>query len=270
MIGLAMGAAPVRSTRSHRLLVTVALLCCSFLTLSVGAHAAETAVPVDTLWTQRDGLRVDSSFYVIETWWGGIGRSAQRDLRQRSLDELRQANNDLLNAYSFLVEKRNDPGSHPVPVIDPILSTVWSAVSGQNAKAPLGSLFGWMNQQLLQLEGRGSTEAIIDQLLRDYRSMQTAAYTHFETSGAVDANGLWAANAERGKAVITRIRGLGIRSDSLNAGLSASEQVRTALLKKHLEKPLAGTTGPAKGKNNLGGAGNSQNGNDTLNRNDSH
>ncbi len=235
-----MGAAPVRSGIRHRPLLLAAALSFSMLTFSVSASATAAAAQVDRLWTQPDGLRVDSSFYVIQTWWEGMGRAAQRDLSQRALAELQQANTDLLNAYSLLVEERNDPGPHPVAVIDPLLSGLYSIVTGEHPKAPLGSLFHWVNQQLLKLEGRGSSEAIVDHLLRDYRQLVASADRDFESSGAADVDGLWAANADRGKAVLARIKGLGIKSDGLSAALTNSEQVRAEILKKRVDRAVAG------------------------------
>ena len=134
-----------------------------------------TSAQVDSLWNQPQGARVDSAVYIVQSWWDGLTRGTQRDPRQRGLQELAQANEDLLNAYTLLQEQRDDPGPHPVAVIDPMLSGAYGFISGVHVKAPIGSVLGWINQGLVHLEGRGSTDDILKSLLRDYQKQQVAA-----------------------------------------------------------------------------------------------
>jgi hypothetical protein len=136
---------------------------------------SSTGSQVDALWNQPQGARVDSAVYAVQSWWDGLTRGTERDPRQRGLQELSQANEDLLNAYTLLQEQRDDPGPHPVAVIDPMLSGVYGFISGVHVKAPIGSVLGWMNQAVVHLEGRGSTDDIIKSLVRDYQKQQAAA-----------------------------------------------------------------------------------------------
>jgi len=85
-------------------------------------------------------------------------RAGQHDRTQRGLQELAQANTDLLNAYALLQEERNDPGPHPVAGVDPLLSGAYGFITGVHVKAPVGSVLSWMNQSVVQLEGRSTTD----------------------------------------------------------------------------------------------------------------
>src|SRR2546430_16526164 len=86
------------------------------------AAASNNTADADALWNQPESVSADSAFYVIQSRRDGIGRATQSDPTQRGLDELAQANADLLSRHSVLLRQRTDPGPHPVAVIDPLLS----------------------------------------------------------------------------------------------------------------------------------------------------
>jgi hypothetical protein len=162
--------------RAGLALVGAAALMLAGMPIGVAADSTSTtSAQVDALWNQPQGARVDSAFYIVQSWWDGVTRGTQRDPRQRGLQELAQANEDLLNAYTLLQEQRNDPGPHPVALVDPMLSGAYGFISGVHVKAPIGSVLGWMNQGLVHLEGRGSLDDILKSLLRDYQKQQAAA-----------------------------------------------------------------------------------------------
>src|SRR5689334_20870253 len=163
---------PTSRVIQRRLLAAGIVGALALAPLCVGAAASSE---VDALWNQPDGVSVDSAYYVVQSWWDGLTRGTQSDPTQRGLDELAQANTDLLNAYTLLQRQRTDPGPQPVAIIDPLLSSVYNAVTGSNVKAPVGSLFNWANQGLLKLEGRGSVNDIVRSLMQDYRAKQAAA-----------------------------------------------------------------------------------------------
>lgn len=199
---------PRLRNRAVRLLLggfTTVFLLTIPITAAAGSSAPDaTSAAVDALWNQPQGVRVDSSLYIIQSWWDSLTRATQQDPTQRGLSELQQANSDLLNAYTLLVEQRTDPGPHPVPVIDPVISSVYGAITGNHPKAPLGTVFGWINSLLLKLEGRGSTDDIIQNLLRDYQARQAAADKGLQGRPAAEA--ILTSNWDRQDAVLQKIQ----------------------------------------------------------------
>jgi hypothetical protein len=203
-------------------------------------HATGSA-DVDALWNQHDGTSVDSAFYVVQTWWDGLTRATQNDPALRGLDELAQANSDLLNAYTLLQQKRANAGPQPVAVIDPLLSTVYNAVTGSNVKAPVGTVFNWANDSLLKLEGRGSADDIVRSLMQDYRAKQAAAMRDLP-SGQADTTALVAANAQRETAFLVKIKAIVTPADGLASLLDQADQSTIAVAAKHSAtsvKPVA-------------------------------
>jgi hypothetical protein len=211
---------PISGVIQRRLLAAGIAGALALAPLSVAAAASSE---VDALWNQPDGVSVDSAYYVVQTWWDGLTRATQSDPTQRGLDELAQANTDLLNAYTLLLRERTDPGPQPVAIIDPLLSSVYNAVTGSNVKAPIGSMFNWANQSLLKLEGRGSTSEIVGSLLQDYRAKQAAAMRDLP-AGHADTDALLAANAQRETAFLVKIKGVAAPADGLAAVLDAADQ----------------------------------------------
>ena len=196
--------------------------------LSLAPLTAQAAgeADVDALWNQPQGVGIDSAFYVAQAWWDGLTR-ATSDPAQRGLDELAQANADLLNAYTLLQRKRSGAGPQPVAVVDPLLCGIYNFITGSNAKAPLGSLLSWANQALLGLEGRGSTSDVLRALLKDYRDQQAAAGR--DLAGRADLGRLRAANADRDNAFLVKIKGVTLASDGLAALLDDAGQTTVAI-----------------------------------------
>ncbi|HEY0493476.1 MAG TPA: hypothetical protein VGD57_08420 [Candidatus Dormibacteraeota bacterium] len=193
----------------------------SLLPLSASAGSAAGSLPAqaDSLWNQPQGTRPDSAFYVIQVWWDGLTRATARDRYQKGLQELSQANADLLNAYSLLQEQRTDPGPHPVAVIDPLLSGAYGFITGVHVKAPIGSMFGWINDGLVHLQGRGSTDTIVRSLLHDYQSQRAAAVRDLSPD---ERDPVWTANAAREIAMLTRIGALGGSSLGVSSLIAAT------------------------------------------------
>lgn len=245
-----------RSGVIQRRLVAAGIACAmAVVPLTVTAAGSSD---VDALWNQPNGVSVDSAFYVVQAWWDGMMRTAQSDRTQRGLDALTQANTDLLNAYSLLQQQRTDPGPHPVALIDPLLSSVYNFVTGSNVKAPVGSVFNWANQSLLQLEGRGSTDDIVRSLLKEYRAKQSSATRDLQP-GAADTDALLAANAQRESAFLMKIRTVAVPSDELASLLDDAVQSTAAIAAKPIGvKPIAAKPNGAKpnaGKPNGGSDG---------------
>lgn len=211
---------PISGVIQRRLLAAGIAGALALAPLSVAAAASSE---VDALWNQPDGVSVDSAYYVVQSWWDGLTRVTQSDPTQRGLDELAQANTDLLNAYTLLQRQRTDPGPQSVAVIDPLLSSVYNAVTSSNVKAPIGSIFNWANQGLLKLEGRGSINDIVRSLMQDYRAKQAAAMRDLP-SGHADTDALVAANAERETAFLVKIKGVAAPTDGLAGLLDAADQ----------------------------------------------
>jgi hypothetical protein len=224
---------PVSRVTQRRLLAGFAAFMLSAVPLSAAADSAASGPDVDALWNQPQGVRVDSAFYVIQQWWDGLSRVAQNDPTQRGLDELAQANADLLNAYTLLQEKRTDPGPHPVAVIDPLLSGIYNFVTGSRTKAPVGSALDWANRSLLKLEGRGGTDTIIRELLTDYQIRQAAAARDLSLKPAADTPALMSANAARETALLAKIKGMAMPGDGLTAGLDAADHTTALVAAKH-------------------------------------
>jgi hypothetical protein len=204
--------------------------------------AAVSPADVDALWNQPQGLNADSAFYVLQAWWDDVTRSRQSDPTQRGMDELAQANTDLLNVYTLLQHQRSGAGPQPVAVIDPFLSGIYNFVTGSNAKAPVGSLFSWANQSLLKLEGRGSNADIVGSLLADYQTRQLAAERELHIQPGASALALWSANASRETAMLVKIKGLAAAGDGMAALVADADKATTALAAKH---PVTGATAGA-------------------------
>ncbi|HLB77856.1 MAG TPA: hypothetical protein VJO72_12545 [Candidatus Dormibacteraeota bacterium] len=186
------------------------------------AAAGEPAgtVSVDSLWNQPGGLNVDSGWYFLQQWWDQAALTTTRDRTQRGLAELAQANTNLLNAYSLLAEANTDPGPHPVPGIDPLLSDLYATVTGVHVKAPVGGFFAGLNQAMLNVEGRGSTGDIIQSLLQNFEKLQQAADRDLAQSPGFKS--LWAANSLRQAGVIANLQ-------ALAGEVSAAASLRTAV-----------------------------------------
>jgi len=197
------------------------------------AAASNITADADALWNQPESVSADSAFYVVQSWLDGIARGTQSDPTQRGLDELAQANADLLNAHSLLLRQRTDPGPHPVAVVDPLLTGIYNLVTGSNAKAPVGSVFNWINQSLLKLEGRGSTDEIVRALLKDYQAKQVAAERNLRSTTSFDADALLTANAQRETAFLLKIKAVSNPGDGLASLLHDIDQSTTALAARH-------------------------------------
>lgn len=211
---------PLRRVIQRRLLAASIVGALALAPLSVAAAAG---AQVDALWNQQNGVSVDSAYYVVQTWWDGLTHGTQSDPTQRGLDELAQANTDLLNAYTLLQRQRTDPGPQPVAIIDPLLSGVYNVVTGSNVKAPIGSVFDWANRGLLKLEGRGTTSDIIRSLMQDYRAKQASAMRDLP-AGQTNTAALVAANAQRESAFLLTIKAVATPADGLAGLLDAADQ----------------------------------------------
>jgi hypothetical protein len=245
---------PVSRVTQRRLLAGIAAVALSVVPLTAAADGATPGRDVDALWNQPQGVRVDSAFYVVQRWWDSLSRVVQSDPSQRGLDELAQANSDLLNAYTLLQEQRTDPGPHPVAVIDPLLSSVYNFVTGSRSKAPVGTVLGWANDSLLGLEGRGSTEVILHDLLTDYQIRQAAAARNLSSKPDDATSTLIGANAARETALLSKIKGLAIPADGLAAALDAAEKTTALAASEH--------QGNGNGQANAGNSGGKQNSGD--------
>lgn len=216
------------------LLLAVVVLSLILSALPAAAGEAAGTVSVDSLWNQPGGVSVDSGWYFLQQWWDQAARTATRDQTQRGLSELAQANTDLLNAYSLLAETSTDPGPHPVPGIDPLLSGLYATVTGVHVKAPVGGFFAGLNQAMLNVEGRGSTADITQSLLQDFEQLQQAADRDLAQSPGFKS--LWAANSLRQAGVIANLQALaGEVSDAatLRTAVTNLDHQRKDILKKH-------------------------------------
>ena len=220
--------AVTRRLPRRSLLISFSLAGLMLLTpLSAAADGAglDAASQADSLWNQPQGTRPDSALYVIQAWWDGLTRATASDRKQRGLQELSQANSDLLNAYSLLQEQRTNPGPHPVAVVDPILSGAYGLLTGVHVKAPIGSLLGWVNDSLVHLEGRGTTDTIVHSLLTDYQ-VQRAAASRDLAPAAGDT--VWTANSSRETAMLQKIGALATPSVGIPSLLAATTPAVTA------------------------------------------
>jgi len=233
----------------RRCLVVVAVASATALMPLTGAASNYNADP-DALWNQPESVAADSAFYVVQSWWDGIARATQSDPTQRGLDELAQANADLLSAHSVLLRQRTDAGPQPVAVIDPLLTSIYNVITGSNAKAPVGSVFNWINQSLLKLEGRGSMADIVRTLLKDYQAKQSAAERDLHPTAGFDSDALLTANAHRETAFLSKIRAVSNPGDGLAGLLHDIEQSTSAVAARHYGKGDA--TGQGSGNGNGG------------------
>ncbi len=207
--------------------------------MAATAAAATDSSAADALWDQPQGIAADSALYFIQSWWDRMTTAAQHDPLRRGMDELQLANGDLLNAYSLLVKERTASGPEAVPVIDPILSRIYAAITGIQAKAPLGALLGSLNQFLLRLEGRSSTQLFVDGLLRDFGAQNQAADRDLAGLSTDDLKTLWAANSERQGMFLSKIRKRAARLTEpgrLVSLLGQLDQERQDLLRKYAPK----------------------------------
>jgi hypothetical protein len=202
--------------------------------------AAASPADVDALWNQPQGISPGSAFYVVQAWWDDLTRSAQSDPTQRGMDELAQANTDLLNAYTLLQEQRAGTGAQPVAIIDPFLSGLYNLVTGSNAKAPVGAMLSWANQSLLKLEGRGSNADIVGRLLADYQARQLAAERDLHLQPGMPTQSLWTANASRETAMLAKIKGLAAPLDGVAALVADADHATTALAAKQQTSDATG------------------------------
>jgi len=216
----------------RRRLVAAAIASAMALTPLTAAASDDTA-DADALWNKTESVSADSAFYVVQSWWDGMARATQSDSTQRGLDELAQANADLLSAHSLLLRQRTDPGPHPVAIIDPLLTSIYNLITGSNAKAPVGSVFNWINQSLLKLEGRGSTEEIVRALLKDYQAKQDAAERDLRATTSFDADALLTTNAQRETAFLLKIKAVCNPGNGLASLLQDIDQSTTALAARH-------------------------------------
>src|SRR5256714_12710291 len=219
--------------RIGRRRLVAAAIASAMALIPLTAAASNNTADADALWNQPESVSADSAFYVIQSWWDGIGRATQSDPTQRGLDELAQANADLLSAHSVLLRQRTDPGPHPVAVIDPLLAGIYNLITGSDAKAPVGSVFNWINQSLLNLEGRGSTDEIVRVLLKDYQAKQAAAERDLHSTASFDADALLIANAQRETAFMLKIKAVSSPGDGLAGPWPAIDQSTTALPARH-------------------------------------
>ena len=234
---------PLRRAMQRRLLAGIVAALTAVLPLSARAASAPD---VNALWNEADGVRVDSALYVVQVWWNGINQQVPDDPTQRGLAEMSQANTDLLVAHTLLEEQRNSPDPQPVALIDPLLSTVYNAVTGSNIKAPLGSWFDSINQSLLKFEGRGSKTDITRGLLQDFRIKQAVALRDLRQNPSADLDTLLAANADRERAWLARIKAVATPRDGLAELLDKSE-----LSTKRLVAQSNAANGKPKGKPGL-------------------
>jgi hypothetical protein len=214
--------------------VLVIALAAGMLLMTGPAFAADPQSDVDTLWNQPEGVSVDSGWYFIQAGWDQAALALQRDPAQHSLAQLTQANSDLLNAYSLLAEARTDPGARPVPVLDPALASLYATVTGVKVRAPLGSVFAWLNQGMLTVEGRGTTLDIAANLLHDFGQRQQAADSGLPRDTGLDD--IWVANSQRQQVMLAKLQALVAESPdttSLTAVVQDLDHQRQALLEHH-------------------------------------
>lgn len=222
--------------------------------------AAASGMPsVDSLWNAPQGASMDSALYVIQNWWDGYNRQVSNDPTQRGLDELSQANADLLSAYT-LMQHEHTSAPQPVAILDPLLSSVYDAITGSNAKAPLGSLFSAINHGLLSLEGRDSTGELVRGLLQDYRAKQAVAVRDLHARAGNRYDSLLAGNAQREADFLTQVTQVSAPDDGV-ASLLADADLQTTILAKHKsldELASAAAADHGKGGDNAHGQGGGQ------------
>ena len=211
---------------------------------------------VDSLWNWPQGVSMDSALYVIQSWWDGHNRKVSNDPTQRGLDELSQANADLLNAYILMQHAHAAP--QPVAVIDPLLSTTYNAITGSNVKAPLGSLFSGINHGLLSLEGRGSTSDLVRALLQDYRAKQAAAVRDLDARTDNVYDPLLSSNTKREADFLTQVQQVSAPEDGVASLLADADQQTSTLANHKPVKDIAPAPGADHGKGSNNSNANSQ------------
>jgi hypothetical protein len=239
-----------------RLVATSIAAIMAAIPLTAGASSMPS---VDSLWNTPQGPSMDSALYVIQSWWDGYYRQVSNDPTQRGLDELSQANADLLNAYTLL-QHEHSSAPQPVAILDPLLSSVYNAITQSNAKAPLGSLFSAINHGLLSLEGRDSTGELVRALLQDYRANQAVAVRDLHATAGSRYDGLLAGNAQREADFLTQVTQVSAPDDGV-ASLLADADLQTTILAGHRsldELASAGSANHGKGSDNGHGQGGGQ------------
>src|SRR5438093_7579592 len=219
--------------RIGRCRLVAAAMASAMVLIPLTTAASDDTAAADALWNQSESVSADSAFYVVQSWWDGMARATQSDSTQRGLDELAQANADLLSAHSVLLRQRTDAGPHPVAVIDPLLTSIYNVITGSNAKAPVGSVFNWINQSLLKVEGRGSMAEIVRALLKDYQAKQSAAERDLHPTAGFDTDALLTANAHRETAFLLKIKAVSNPGDGLAGLLGEVEQSTNAVAARH-------------------------------------
>jgi hypothetical protein len=202
----------------------------SLLALAPLTGDAAPTPTLDSLWSERQGLSMDSALYVFQAWLDGSSNQFSSDPTQRGFDELGRANADLLSAYTLL-EHAHQGGAQPVAIIDPLLAGAYDGVTGSDVKAPLGELFASINRGLLTLEGRGSTNDQVSGLLEESRAMQAAAIRDLRTAGT-GYDTLIASNAQREADFLTQVQRVSTPEDGL-ASLLAGASLQATTVAHH-------------------------------------
>jgi hypothetical protein len=218
---------PLGHAIRRRLVPAAAAIALTLVPLTVAA------ADVDSLWNPPQGTSPTSAFYVIQSWWDGFNRRVSDDSTRRGLDELAEANADLLTAYTLLQEQHNNPGPQPVAFIDPLLSSAYNAITGSNVKAPVGAVFHWINRSLLSLEGRGSTNDMVRHLLQDYRATQAVALRDLYQQPGEETESLISANTERERSFLNKIKAVSRPDDGLKSLLEDADRSTVALAARH-------------------------------------
>jgi hypothetical protein len=236
---------------SSQLLRPLAAMTALLLSAVPLAASAADQPSADSLWAQHDSIAIDSPLYPLQLWFDGLTRTVSNDPSQRGFEELNQANIDLLNAYTLLQEEHGN-GVTPVPVVDSLLAGGYDAITGSNARAPLGSLGNWITQSLLGMEGRGSVSGQVQALLQEYRAKQAVAVRDLHLGGNAAANALLQENAQREADFLARVNAIAAADDGITALLTAA-QAQTSLLAMSGE--LAGLPHPNPNGNPKGKSG---------------
>ncbi len=230
-----------------RLLAGLGVLLAAVAPLPAQAASVPT---IDSLWNNTDPISIDSPLYPLQTWWNSWNRPVSDDPVQLGISELSQANSDLLSAYQLLQEAHGNGGAQPVPVIDPLLTGAYDAITGSNARAPLGSLGNWINDSLVSLEGRGSKDDLAQALLQDYRDKQAVAVRDLKPHAELTP--LLASNAARAADFLSRLQAAATPNDGVTTLLADATRDTKALAGTTPGDQTASTHGGG------GGAGKSQ------------
>ena len=138
-------------------------------------------------------------------------------------------------------------------MIDPLLTSIYNLITGSHAKAPVGSIFNWINQSLLTLEGRGSMAEIVRTLLKDYQAKQSAAERDLRPTAGLDTDALLTANAHRETAFLLKIKAVSNPGDGLAGLLHEIEQSTNAVAARHHGKADGTGQGNGNGGPNVDG-----------------